>query len=164
MLAIAPMANPWTLAAPEVVVARPDLAWERQGGRQILEGPAFLAGPRGDLFLAYSGSACWSDDYAVGLLSARPGADPLDANSWTKAPQPVLAKAPANDVYATGHNGFFADARGAPWIVYHANTGAGQGCTGKRSPRVQRMRWSRDGRPVFPVPARTGEAVPAPRP
>lgn len=164
VLAIAPLANPWTLAAPDVVIARPDQAWERQGGRQILEGPAFLRGPKGDVFLAYSGSACWSDDYAVGLLRLTRGADPMDPASWTKAPRPVLAKAPANDVYAPGHNAFFTDRRGGSWIVYHANTGAGAGCTAKRSPRVQPMRWAADGTPLFPVPARAGARVPAPQP
>lgn len=156
-LAIARMANPWTLTGEERIIARPDLPWERQGGRQILEGPEFLAGPRGDLFLTYSASACWSDDYALGLLHAAPGSDPTDPASWTKSPRPVLAKNPAANVYATGHNGFFTSSDGREqWIVYHANTGPGRGCTGQRSPRIQRVGWSRDGRPVFPVPVGAG--------
>ena len=164
VLGIAPMANPWTLAAPDVVIARPDRAWERQGGRQILEGPAFLRGPRRDMFLAYSASACWSDDYALGLLRLIRGADPMRAASWVKSPQPVLAKAPGHDVYAPGHNAFFTAGHGREtWIVYHANTGANAGCKATRSPRVERMRWTADGMPVFPVPARAGEA-PAPTP
>lgn len=165
VLAIAPMTNPWTLGPGETVIARPDQPFERQGGRQILEGPEFLEGPQGDLFLAYSASACWSDDYALGLLHARPGSNPLDAASWTKSPRPVLAKAPENNVYATGHNGFFTtDGGRQTWIVYHANDGADRKCTGARSPRVQRMEWSKDGKPVFPVPARAGDPVPAPKP
>ena len=165
VLAIAPMATPWTLAGPETVIARPDRAWEREGGRQILEGPTFLRGPRGDLFLAYSGSACWSDDYAIGMLRAKPNADLGAPSSWTKMPQPALAKAPANNIYAPGHNSFFTTRDGRDtWIVYHANDGAAQGCTAKRSPRVQPMRWSRDGQPIFPVPARAGAPIPAPRP
>ena len=165
VLAIAPMANPWTLGDGETIIARPDRVWERQGGRQILEAPAFLQGPRGDLFLAYSASACWSDDYALGLLSAPRGSDPLAPGSWAKAPQPVLAKALANNVYAPGHNGFFTTQGGREaWIIYHANEGANAGCSPKRSPRVQRMRWRADGRPIFPVPARAGASVPAPRP
>ena len=165
VLMLAPLANPWTLAAPPVTIARPDLPWERQGGRQILEGPEFLQGPHGDLFLAYSASACWSDDYALGLLRLRPGADPTVAANWTKAPNPVLAKAPANDVYAPGHNAFFT-ARGGreTWIVYHANQGAGAGCKATRSPRAQQMAWAADGTPVFPVPARAGDRVEAPVP
>lgn len=165
VLAIAPMTNPWTLGPGETVIARPDLAFERQGGRQILEGPEFLAGPNGDLFLSYSASACWSDDYALGLLHAKPGSDPLNPASWTKSPRPVLAKAPQNDVYATGHNGFFTtDGGRRTWIVYHANDGADRKCTEARSPRVQAMEWSADGTPVFPVPSRAGEPVPAPQP
>lgn len=99
------------------MIARPDQTWERQGGRQILEGPGFLQGPRGDLFLTYPGSACWSDDYAIGLLSAPAGSDPLDAGSWTKAKGPVLAKSAAGQVFAPGHNGFFQAADQQTWIV-----------------------------------------------
>ena len=165
VLMIAPLATPWSLAAPAVTIARPDRSWERQGGRQIVEGPAFLQGPAGDLFLAYSASACWSDDYALGLLRLRVGADPMIPANWTKSPRPVLAKAPGNDVYAPGHNAFFT-ARGGrqTWIVYHANQGAGAGCKPTRSPRVQRMTWAADGTPVFPVPARAGTQVEAPVP
>lgn len=113
--------------------------------------------PKGDLFLTYSASACWSDDYALGLLHAAPGSDPLHAAAWTKASRPVLAKAPAADVYATGHNGFFTSPDGREqWIVYHANTGPGQGCTAKRSPRIGRVRWAPAGLPVFPVPVAAG--------
>lgn len=153
-LAIAPMSNPWTLAAPEVIIARPDREWEKQGGRQILEGPEFLAGPKGDLFLTYSASACWSDDYALGLLHAAPGSDPLDPAAWRKSPQPVFHKDAANSVYAPGHNGFFTSPDGREhWIVYHANPGANMACTAARSPRMQRFTFDGAGRPVFGVPA-----------
>lgn len=162
-LAIVRMANPWTLVGEETIIARPDLPWERRGGRQILEGPEFLLGPTGRLFLSYSASACWSDDYAIGLLSAAAGSDPLDAAAWTKAPRPVLAKAPANGVYAPGHNGFFTSPDGTEnWIVYHANPGPGMKCTAKRSPRIQRFTWSRDGRPLFAPPVAAGTRLPVP--
>ncbi len=157
VLRIARMSSPWRIVGEEVTLTRPDLPWERQGGRQIVEGPQFLLGPRGDLFLTYSASACWSDDYALGLLSAPAGSDPIDAHAWTKSPRPVLAKSPENNVYATGHNGFFTSPDGREnWIVYHANTGPDQKCTPKRSPRIQRFGWTADGRPDFPVPAAAG--------
>ncbi|WP_315760447.1 glycoside hydrolase family 43 protein [Sphingomonas sp. Y38-1Y] len=159
VIAIARMANPWTLAGPEAIIARPDQPWERQGGRQILEGPAFLAAPDGTLHLAYSGSACWSDDYALGLLTAKRGSDPMKPDSWRKAPRPVLAKSPATNVWAPGHNGFFT-ARGRSWIIYHANAAADQGCGARRAPHVQEIRWTADGKPVFPVPS----SGPAPAP
>ena len=159
VLAIVEMSNPWTLVGNETIIARPDQAWERQGGRQILEGPEFLQGPKGDLFLTYSGSACWSDGYAIGLLRAPPGANPLDANAWSKAKQPILAKNPAGNVYAPGHNGFFHMADGTPWIIHHANPGPYMGCTAKRSPRVQPVHWDAQGRPVLDPPIGRGAGV-----
>ncbi|WP_240700272.1 family 43 glycosylhydrolase [Sphingomonas gei] len=155
-LAIVEMANPWTLKGPETIIARPDQAWERQGGRQILEGPEFLPGPGGRLFLSYSGSACWSDGYAIGLLRAPPGADPLDPGAWTKTPHPVIAGSPAQGVYAPGHNGFFTTPGGTQWIVYHANPGPDMKCSAKRAPRIQRVTFGRDGRPIFGEPVRSG--------
>lgn len=161
VLAVSAMADPWTLRGKETILARPDQAWERQGGRQILEGPEFLEGPRGDLFLTYSGSACWSDDYALGLLRAPAGSDPLNAAAWTKT-APVLAKSPQQGVYAPGHNGFFTAPGGETWIVYHANPAAGLGCGAKRSPRIQRITWDARGAPIFPTPAGAGTSLRAP--
>ncbi len=159
VIAVARMENPWTLAGEETIIARPDQTWERQGGRQILEGPAFLRGPDGGLHIAYSGSACWSDDYALGLLSAAPGSDPMKPDSWHKAPRPVLSKSPATNVWAPGHNGFF-NSGGRSWVIYHANNAAKLGCGPQRAPHIQQVTWSKDGMPIFPVPA-TGTA-PAP--
>ncbi|EZP50013.1 Alpha-N-arabinofuranosidase [Sphingomonas sp. RIT328] len=165
VIMLAPLANPWTLAEPPVVIARPDQAWERRGGRQILEGPAFLKGPKGDVFLTYSGSACWSDDYAIGLLRLRAGADPMVPANWTKNKESALRKSPSNGVYAPGHNAFFTAAEGArTWIVYHANGRAGAGCGAERSPRVQEMRWTAGGMPIFPVPVKSGSKFDAPVP
>lgn len=160
VLAIAEMSDPWTLKGPESIIARPDRGWERRGGRQILEGPEFLAGPKGDLFLSYSASACWSDDYAIGLLHARPGSDPLDPAVWTKAAGPVISKAPGRKVFAPGHNGFFTARDGTTWIVYHANPAADMKCTAKRSPRIQQVRWSTQGLPVFARPTAGKVSIP----
>ena len=160
-IAIAEMANPWTLKGSETVIARPDHVWERQGGRQIVEGPEFLPGPKGDLFLTYSASACWSDDYSLGLLHAPPGADPLDAAAWSKSAEPVFKS--ANGVYATGHNGFFRSPDGREsWIIYHANPAAGMGCTAKRAPHIQRFGWTAEGWPEFGGPVPTGTRLPVP--
>jgi len=148
-LVIARMRDPWTLAAPEVDIAAPTFAWEMQGGRKILEAPEFLAGPGGKVFLTYSASACWSDDYSIGMLSADAGADLLKPSSWVKSPRPVVKSSPKDGVYATGHNGFFKAADGTDWIVFHANGGAGWKCTSKRAPYMQKFGWDVAGRPVF---------------
>jgi GH43 family beta-xylosidase len=164
VLAIVAMTDPWTLSGKETIIARPDLDWERQGGRQILEGPEFLLGPKGDLFLTYSASACWSDNYAIGQLRANAASNPLDSAAWTKSARPVVANAPDQNVYAPGHNGFFTSPSGSEtWIVYHANPAPGLKCTPMRSPRIQRVTWTTDGVPVFarPVGSATRLAAPA---
>ena len=148
-LVIAPMRDPWTLEGKETDIAAPTFAWEMQGGRKILEAPEFLAGPKGKVFLTYSASACWSDDYAIGMLTADAGADLLDARAWSKAPSPVVKSSPAHGVYATGHNGFFRTPDGGDWIIYHANGGPGWKCSPKRAPYMQRFSWDREGLPVF---------------
>lgn len=151
-LVIAPMRDPWTLEGPEADIAAPTFEWEMQGGRKILEAPEFLAGPDGKVFLTYSASACWSDGYAIGLLTAHADADLMDPRTWIKSPKPVVASSPQHHVYATGHNGFFKTADGQDWIIYHANGGPDWKCTAKRAPYMQRFGWDREGRPVFGVP------------
>jgi GH43 family beta-xylosidase len=152
-LILAPMPNPWTVGDPQVDIAGPTYTWEMQGGRKILEGPEFIEGPDGTPYLTYSGSACWSDGYAIGLLTADKDANLLDAASWKKSPRPVLASSPRNHVYAPGHNGFFKSADGkTDWIIYHANGGPDWKCTARRAPHAQPMQWDRQGKPVFPDP------------
>lgn len=151
-LVIAPMTNPWTLGSPQVDIARPTYAWEMQGGRKILEAPEFLQGPDGKVFLSYSASACWSDDYALGLLQADGDSDLLDPDSWHKSPRPVFASSPKHGIYAPGHNGFFKDTAGRDWIIYHANGGPDWKCTPRRAPRIQPIGWTGRGMPDFGEP------------
>jgi GH43 family beta-xylosidase len=160
VLVMARMQDPVTLTGEEVILARPDLDWERHGGRQILEGPEFLAGPKGDRFIVYSASACWTDDYALGILRAAPGSDPLDAAAWRKSPTPVLKQSPQNGVFGPGHNGFFSSPDGKEhWIIYHANPGPGMGCTQKRAPRMQPFHFDAAGVPAFGEPASSSQRL-----
>jgi len=159
-IALAKMANPWTISGEEVVIAKADRPFEDQGGRHIMEGPEFLEGPTGRLFLTYSAGACWSDNYALGRLRARPGGDLLDPLTWTKDPEPVLSA--ANGVYATGHNGFFKSPDGREdWVIYHANPAPQMKCTAKRAPRIARITWH-DGSPDFPAPEPAGSGLQKP--
>jgi GH43 family beta-xylosidase len=162
-LVLAEMKSPWELSAKQVDIAGPTYDWEKRGGRQILEGPEFLKGPLGHRFLVYSASACWSDDYALGMLTAAPGADLADPKSWTKSPAPVFKKSEKNGVYAPGHNGFFKSPDGREdWIVYHANPGPGMECTKARSPRIQKFGWMSTGFPDFGEPAPPATPLPEP--
>jgi GH43 family beta-xylosidase len=159
-IAIARLANPWTIAGKEVVISTADRSWEDQGGRRIMEGPEFIESPDGRVFMTYSAGACWSDNYALGMLEAKRGGDLLSPGTWTKRPHPVLSS--ANGVYATGHNGFFRSPDGREqWIIYHANPGPGMGCTAKRAPYIGKVRW-RAGEPVFTPPAVAGTRLEKP--
>ncbi|WP_375417265.1 family 43 glycosylhydrolase [uncultured Hymenobacter sp.] len=163
VLAIAPMRNPWTLeGGREAVIATPTLAWEKGGGRQILEGPEFLAGKKGQLLIVYSASACWDDNYCLGMLTAAKGSDPLRPESWTKAPRPVFQPSAANGVWGTGHNSFTTSPDGREnWLVYHAKAAADGKCAG-RSARMQKFSWHADGTPDFGAPLPLTQAQPRP--
>ena len=158
---IAEMKNPWTISSARVKISGSDFDWEKHGDLgqnsqpphvNVNEGPQFLL-KRKKMFVIYSASGCWTDYYALGMLSANADADLLNASSWNKSPEPVFKGSPENGVYAPGHNSFFKSPDGKEdWILYHANAAAGQGCGGKRSPRAQRFTWDKAGMPVFGTP------------
>ena len=161
-LFIAEMVNPWTISAKQVEIARPTLSWEKYDGREICEGPEILKGKRGQLFIVYSASACWDDNYSLGMLTATETSDLLDPASWTKSSQPVFAKSTENSVFGPGHNCFTKSPDGKEdWIVYHAKTEANKECK-NRTPRAQRFSWKPDGSPDFGVPVAVGTPVQKP--
>ena len=163
---IAHLRNPWTIDSPRTELSRPVYSWELGGGTlaspvphqvRVNEGPEILQ-HKGRLFLVYSGSPCWTDDYELGMLQARARSRLLQATSWTKLDQPVFRQDPAAGVFGPGHNGFFQSPDGKQdWIIYHANSAPGQGCGSTRSPRIQPFTWKPDGTPDFgkPVSAAT---------
>ena len=64
-LYIAPMSNPWTISGKRVKISSPELDWELNGKPLINEGPQILW--NGDkLFVIYSASGSWTDDYCLG--------------------------------------------------------------------------------------------------
>jgi GH43 family beta-xylosidase len=159
-LYIAPLSNPWTIAAERVEISIPDQAWEIAGG-PVNEGPAVLKRNH-KIYLAYSGSGCWTDDYAVGLLVASQNANLLLPRSWQKMPQTLLRRNDAGQVFGPGHNSFFKSPDGKEdWIVYHANPEAGLGCKEQRSPRAQRITWGSDGLPRVARPTAGPSLLPA---
>ncbi len=158
---IAHMRNPWTIDSPRTELSAPIYPWELGGGTlanpipkqvHVNEGPEVLE-HKGRVFLVYSASPCWTDLYELGMLQARENGRLLQAKSWTKLSTPVFRGDPAAGVYGPGHNGFFASPDGKQnWIIYHANSGPGQGCGGNRSPRIQPFTWKPDGTPDFGTP------------
>jgi GH43 family beta-xylosidase len=122
----------------------------------VNEGPQALF--HGDkVFIIYSASGCWTDFYALGMLSANADSDLMNPASWTKETKPVFQKSIENKVFAPGHNSFFKSPDGREdWILYHANDESGQGCGKFRSPRAQKFTWTKDGVPDFGIPLKTG--------
>jgi GH43 family beta-xylosidase len=171
---IARLKNPWTVEGRRARISTPEYPWEKVGDIppqlkqdnpphiDVNEGPEILRHD-GKLFLTYSASACWTDNYALGMLTADSGADLLNPAAWKKSPQPVFQQSPEAHVYATGHNGFFKSSDGKQdWIIYHANSRPGQGCGWHRAPRAQSFTWNGDGSPNFGTPVPAGKALATP--
>ncbi|HWZ36517.1 MAG TPA: glycoside hydrolase family 43 protein [Mucilaginibacter sp.] len=155
---IAKMSNPWTVTGKRVRLSSPQYAWENNSGIgvRVNEGPEILM-HKNKIFLIYSASGCWTDFYALGMLSTTTNADLMDSLSWKKSPVPVFSQNPENKIYAPGHNSFFKSPDGKEdWILYHANANPGDGCGGKRAPRMQKFTWKKDGTPDFGVPMKDG--------
>ncbi len=149
---IAPLTNPYTLGAAPVLISSPTQSWERNG--TVNEGP-FGFVHNGRVFIVYSASGCWTDDYCLGLLTLT-GSNPLDPASWTKS-GPVFSKQPG--AYGPGHNCVVQDGSGQWWNLYHANNLSGQGCGGYRQLHGQRIFWGSDDTPYFGTPVPIGSLV-----
>lgn len=159
---IAKMSNPWTISGNRVAISSPTLSWEKNGSA-INEGPQPLFNPYGKLFIVYSASGFWTDNYCLGLLTLKDNGDPMKASDWTKTPTPVFAMNAASKAYGPGHNGFFKSPDGTEdWIIYHARTDPGGGDTNYRNIRMQKFTWSSTGAPVFGTPVAVGVSVAKP--
>lgn len=168
---ISKMKNPWTIDGPRIRISSPTLGWERHGDLNDPDNPPHVAvneGPqilqkKDKLFIVYSASGCWTDHYALGMLSIHADSNLLSASAWTKNPEPVFTGSKENGVYAPGHNSFFKSPDGTEdWILYHANSAPGQGCGRHRSPRAQPFTWKEDGTPFFGVPVKEGAVLKVP--
>lgn len=160
-LYLAAMKDPLTIEGERVCISRPEHAWEKRGASKDLptinEGPQVLwHGKR--LFLIYSASGSWSDDYCLGQLTWT-GGDVLSPSSWVKKPVPVFAR--TEKVFGPGHGSFTKspDER-EDWMVYHAARRSGSGWD--RNVRTQPFTWAADGSPDFGKPVAPGVPLPVP--
>ena len=161
---IARMSDPWTLATSRVLISSPQYTWETVGTPpSVNEGPQILKNAAGKVFLIYSASGCWTDDYALGMLTLNDGGDPLNPAHWTKSASPIFSKKASSFAYGPGHNSFFKSPDGTEdWIIYHANSSPGQGCGDLRSPRIQKFTWNANGTPNFGEPVSTSTPIQKP--
>lgn len=156
-LYIAPMRDPLTISGARVGLSRPEHDWEKRGQPLVNEGPQVLWNGT-NLFLIYSASGSWGDDYCLGQLTWT-GGDVLDPKAWVKKPTPVFAGTEA--VISPGHASFTQSRDGMEnWIVYHVAKHRGAGWN--RQVQMQPFTWNADGSPNFGVPIAAGVPLPLP--
>jgi GH43 family beta-xylosidase len=144
---IAPMSNPYTLSGKRVLICEPDQAWERIA-MPICEGPQILQN-NGKVFIVYSASGSWTEDYCLGLLTNSDG-DILNPASWAKRPTPVFKK--TEHVWGIGHCSFVkSPCQTLDYIVYHAKSSKKEGWA-DRDVHAKQFAWGHDGLPDFGAP------------
>jgi GH43 family beta-xylosidase len=142
---IARMSDPWTIASERVCISRPQYAWEKQGYPHVNEGPQALI-HNGRIFIIYSASGSWTDDYCLGQLTYT-GGDVMDPASWHKEPVPVFSK--TDTIFGPGHASFVKSGE-QDYIIYHAARSSGAGWA--RQVRAKPFTWNADGSPNFGRP------------
>lgn len=149
-LYIAHMSDPAHIDGERVCISKPRLPWERKG-MPVNEAPSVLYRD-GRVYLFYSASGSWTDDYCLGMLTLT--GRPDCAAAWVKSPLPVLTK--AETAYGPGHC-CFVSSGGTDYIVYHANIESGTGWNA-RSIRMQPVS-TRFSLPFIGKPVKEGEKV-----
>jgi GH43 family beta-xylosidase len=165
-LYIAPMSDPLTISGERFCISTPRHDWEKKvephdgGGPHVNEGPQVLRRD-GRLFIIYSASGSWTDDYCLGQLTYT-GGSVLSADSWSKKDAPVFEQ--TGHVFGPGHACFVKTPDGGEdWMVYH--TAKYRRAGWNRHVRAQPFTWHADGSPDFgaPVPDDDPLIWPAPR-
>lgn len=130
-----------------VIISSPQYGWERQGRVDVNEGPEFLRGDDGKIFIVYSASFSQSADYCLGLLQFM-GGDPLNPSNWNKFSNPVFKK--SNVVFGPGHNSM-AKVGDQWWNFFHATNKPDQQW-GFRVAMAQTFYFDTNGIPQFGSP------------
>ncbi len=151
-LYIAPMDNPLRLSGPRVEISRPQFAWEKagSGGRlpEVNEGPEVIV-RHNAVHIVYSAGGSWTDDYCLGVLTARLSSDLLAPTSWKKSQQPVFHR--GNGILGPGHCSFVKSPDDKEdWIIYH--NARYSNARWNRLVRAQPFTWQKSGVPNFGLP------------
>lgn len=155
--------NPWEITGTPVKISSPVLPWEIQR-YEVNEGPAVIQ-RNGRTFLTYSASAT-DTRYCMGMLTAKGGANLLEAKSWVKSEDPVFKSSEATGQFGPGHNSFVVAEDGKTDIlVYHDRNYSFKDEDRNalndvnRRTRIQKFTWNEDGSPNFGVPVADAEPV-----
>lgn len=161
-LYIARMKNPWTLATTPVMLAKPELEWEKV--RFIVEeGPAVLQHGN-HIFITFSASGT-GPEYAMGMLTAEASSDLLDPASWTKSQEPVFTSDETVRQFGPGHNSFTTTEDGQDVLIYHCRNYVeilGDPLFDpNRHARMGLITWDEQGMPQFGTPQMDTRWTPA---
>nr|WP_320057267.1 glycoside hydrolase family 43 protein [uncultured Bacteroides sp.] len=167
---IAQMKNPWTLSSDRVSISQPKYEWERQwinpdGTKtaypiHVNEAPQYFHSKNKDkILIYYSASGSWTPYYCIGLLIANANSDLMIPASWKKSPDPVFRQQPSNKVYGPGGLSFIPSPNGKEWyFLYHARKmpNDAPGAIDSRTPRLQEVKWDKNGIPILGTPSSEG--------
>ncbi|MBF0196616.1 MAG: glycoside hydrolase family 43 protein [Planctomycetes bacterium] len=154
---IAKMSSPTKISGERILISRPKYNWERIGRPLINEGPQIIKNGN-DVFVIYSASGSWTDDYCLGQLRLV-GKDPLQAQHWEKTRTPVFSG--TGGIVSPGHASFTKSPDDTEdWIVYH--TAKHRGAGWNRDVNMKKFTWDIDGNPVFGYPESKRVAMPMP--
>ncbi len=119
---IVEMTNPWTIKGRSTVLVRPEYDWEigRHTTLTIVECGTAVYGDDGSIYIVYSACGYNTPEYKLGQLKYL-GGDPLDADSWAKAPEPILSM--NGEICGIGSASYVTDTSGQGWICYNAYLG-----------------------------------------
>ncbi len=118
---IAEMESPLKLKSKRVLISKPLFDWEKCGTTGEVGSPFINEGPFAvvnddKLYILYSASACWCENYCIALLRLE-GDDPLKQENWVKDDKPILS---CNDIVkGAGHCSVFTD-EDKSYVVFHA--------------------------------------------
>ncbi len=120
--------NPYTPVGACTVLKQAEFDWESHGYAynaqtgvsypKVVEGATAIYGDDGEVVITYSASGYWRPNYCLSTLTLKAGGDPIKAEDWIRATEPVFKA--QNKWYGSGHASFTVDALGNRWMVFHA--------------------------------------------
>ena len=120
-LFIAKMETPYQICTEKTIISTSKYDWEKYRDDQnnlvfVNEGPAILT-IENNVYIFYSASSCWSEDYCIGLLELI-GDKPLLAASWKKHIKPIFTS--NNQIIGPGHCSFTTTKNNEKIMLFHS--------------------------------------------
>ena len=132
-LSIAELANPYSIKLDTAAaICWPTETWEKYGATygpgtlypEVVEGATAVYGKNGEIYIVYSASGYWTDNYALAQLKYL-GGDPTDINNWEKCASPIFSQ--NNNVFGPGHASYVQSPDGTTnYFVYHGYQTSGK--------------------------------------